>query len=89
MLPPLDADTEDMTDNVDRSLLDIWKQMRDENSDDRRIFRTVGPDYATSGSSACALEDQVTRARRHIRSRRGAVRLAQVIQLHAVVAPGS
>ncbi len=89
MVPPTAADTEHMSDNVDRSLLAHWKQMRDENADDRMFFRLVGSDYPTSGSSACSLEDQVTRARRHIRSRRNSVRLAQVIPLRTLATPRS
>lgn len=72
-----------MSDNVDRSLLEHWKQMRRENSEERRFLRLVETELRTNGSSAYSLETQVTRARDHVRSRRAGLRLAPVVQLHA------
>jgi hypothetical protein len=73
-----------MSDNVDRSLVDYWKSLRAENSEERRFMRLIETEFRTSGSSAVSLDDQVSRARNHVRARRGALRpLAPVIQLHA------
>jgi predicted GIY-YIG superfamily endonuclease len=72
------------SDNVDRSLVEHWNGLRAENAEERRFLRLVETELRTSGSSAFALEEQVSRARRHVRARRSAVaRLAPVIPLHA------
>lgn len=84
MSGPLHADKgRAMPDNVDRRLLDHWKQMRRENAEEHRFLRLVETELRTNGSSAYALEEQVTRARRHVQARRQSTRLARVIQLHA------
>jgi hypothetical protein len=73
-----------MRDNVDRSLVDYWKSLRAENSEERRFLRLIEAEFHTSGSSAVALDDSVSRARRHVRARRAsATTLAPVIPLHA------
>lgn len=71
-------------DNVDTSLLEHWAAIRRENVEERRFLRLIETELRTSGSSAMALEDQVARARRHVRARRSAARVAPVIPLRAV-----
>lgn len=78
------ADKRGVSDNVDRSLLEHWKEMRKANAEEHRFLRLIETELRTNGSSAYSLEDQVTRARTHVRARRsGVARLAPVIPLHA------
>ena len=73
-----------MSDNVDRSLEDYWKSSRAENSEEQRFQRRIEEEFHISGSSAIALDESISRARRHVRARRAAaVTLAPVIPLHA------